>query len=109
MDLAEGCYGLARSFPKAEEYRLTSQLLRAATSVAANIAEGNGRGSRKDYARFVSIARGSIAETETLLILAARCRLAPSSEIEPLLNQADRIGRMLNGLHRSLDSGPDSP
>ena len=103
MDLVEGVYRISRDFPKAEEYRLTSQLLRAAVSVPANIAEGNARSSRKDYARFVSISRGSLAETETLLVLARRIGLARPELIDSVLSEADRVGRMLNGLHRSLE------
>lgn len=107
MDLSEAVYRLVRSFPKAEEFRLTSQLLRAAVSIPANVAEGNARSSRRDYARFVSIARGSLAETETLLMLANRIGLAPAEEIDPILSEADRVGRMLNGLHRSLSEVGD--
>jgi four helix bundle protein len=103
MDLVEGAYRVTREFPKAEEYRLTSQLLRAAVSVPANIAEGNARASRKDYARFVSIARGSLAETETLLMLARRIGLGQAEAIDSVLGDANRVGRMLNGLHRSLE------
>jgi four helix bundle protein len=104
MDLSEAVYRLAGGFPKSEEYRLTSQLLRAVVSVPANLAEGNARSTRKDYARFVSIARGSLAETETLLLLARRVGLAAAEEIDPVLSEADRVGRMLNGLHRSLEA-----
>ena len=67
MRVAAEAYRLRKLLPKAEQYRLTSQLLRAAASVPANIAEGHARGTRKDYAHFVSIARGSLAETETIL------------------------------------------
>src|SRR4051812_4861005 len=103
MDLVEAVYQIARQFPKAEEYRLTSQLLRAVVSVPANIAEGNARASRKDYARFISIARGSLAETETLLMLARRLALGSAEAIDSVLRAADRVGRMLNVLHRSLE------
>ena len=102
MDLSEAVYRLARKFPKSEEYRLTSQLLRAVISIPSNLAEGNARSTRKDYARFVSIARGSLAETETLLMLARRIGLAAAEDIDLVLTEADRVGRMLNGLHRSL-------
>jgi four helix bundle protein len=74
MALATEAYSLAKQLPKAEEYRLTSQLLRAAAAVPANIAEGHGRGTRKDYAKFISIARGSLAEAETFLMLAVKVR-----------------------------------
>src|SRR3712207_2721672 len=86
MDLAEPVYRLTRAFPKAEEYRLTSQLLRASASFPANIAEGNARSSRKDYARFISIARGSLAETETFLMLARRIGLSGPDVIDPVLS-----------------------
>jgi carbamoyl-phosphate synthase large subunit len=72
-------------------------------SVPANIAEGNARAGRKDYARFVSIARGSLAETETLLMLGRRLALGPAEAIDSVLRAADRVGRMLNVLHRSLE------
>ena len=81
-------------------------MLRAATSVPANIAEGNARYTRKDYARFVSIARGSLAETETLLMLARRIGLGRAEVVEAVLSQADRVGWMLNGLHQSLEKSP---
>jgi four helix bundle protein len=103
MNLVEAAYRISREFPKAEEYRLTSQLLRAAVSIPANVAEGNARSSRKDYARFVSIARGSLAETETLLILARRLGLGRPDAVDSALSEADRVGRMLNALHRSLE------
>ena len=106
MALAEESFRLSRSFPKAEEYRLTSQLIRAAISVPANIAEGHARATRKDYARFVSIARGSLAETETLLMLAERMKLAEPHQVDPLLTLAEQIGRMLNRLHQRLGESP---
>ena len=102
MELVEAVYALTKSFPKEEEYRLTSQLVRAAISVPANIAEGNARGSRKDYARFISIARGSTAEVSTFLTLAMRVQLAPEKEIAPAFELCEEVGRMLNALHRTL-------
>ncbi len=65
MRLAAEAYRLGALMPKVEQFRLTNQLLRAAASIPANIAEGHARGTRKDYAHFVTIARGSLAETET--------------------------------------------
>lgn len=104
MELAEGVYSLVKVFPKQEEYRMTSQLARAAVSIPANIAEGFVRGTRKDYGRFISIARGSAAETETLLLLSPRLSLAPSSKVDPLLSLTDEVARMLNSLRQKLAS-----
>ena len=102
MDLAQAVYELARTFPTREEYRLTSQMIRAAISIPANIAEGHMRGTRKDYANFISIARGSTAELETLLLLAGRVGLGPGTAIETALRKAEEIGRMLTGLHQGI-------
>lgn len=64
MDLAEAVYATVRLMPKQEEFRLTAQMVRAAVSIPANIAEGHARATRKDYAHFISISRGSAAELE---------------------------------------------
>ena len=93
MDFATEVYRLTKLMPKAEEYRLVSQVLRAAASVPANIAEGNARGSRKEYAHHVSIARGSLAEAETFLALAVRAGLLPSEEAASAQALADQLGR----------------
>jgi four helix bundle protein len=102
MRLATEAYRLAKVLPRSEQYRLTGQLLRAAASVPANIAEGHARGKRKDYAHFVSIARGSLAETETFLLLLVEAELAPIERVQPVLTLCDEIGRMLSRLHARL-------
>ena len=102
MELAEQVYRLTRLLPKEEQYRMTSQLIRAATSVPANIAEGHMRSTRKDYSNFVSIARGSLAETETFLELAQRLGLAPKEQVEPILKLADGLGKRLTRLKQKL-------
>ena len=107
MRLAAEAYRLGRLLPKAEEYRLTSQLLRAAASVAANIAEGHARGTRKDYAHFVSIARGSLAETETILLLLVDVELLTEERVQEALSLCSETGRMLNGLLARLRGPPD--
>jgi four helix bundle protein len=104
MRLAGEAYRLAKLLPKAEEYRLTSQLLRAAASVPSNIAEGRARGTRKDYAHFVSIARGSLAETETILLLLVDVDLLTNERVQTALELCSEIGRMLNGLLARLRS-----
>ena len=102
MELAEEAYRLSKLLPKTEQYRLTSQLLRAAASVPANIAEGHARGTRRDYANFVSIAGGSLAEAETFLLLAVRVKLLSEPQAAPALKLTDELGRMLNALRRRL-------
>ncbi|MFZ5670184.1 MAG: four helix bundle protein [Pseudomonadota bacterium] len=111
MDLAEEAYRLSKGFPKVEEYRLTSQLLRAAISVPANIAEGRARSGRKEFLNFLSIASGSLAETETLLVLSVRTGLASRQSTGLALDMADEVGRMLTALKRTLrrDMGRPSP
>jgi four helix bundle protein len=109
MQLAKNIYRLVDHFPKKEEFRMTSQVVRAAISIPANIAEGNSRGSRRDYAHFVSIARGSAAELETLLLLAKEVGLAPENEFGQITEQTERVGRMLTSLRRRLSSpSPES-
>jgi four helix bundle protein len=102
MHLAKEAYQLAPALPKAEQYRLTSQLLRAAASVPTNIAEGHARGTRKDYAHFVSIARGSLAETETILLLLVEVELLTIERAGQAMGLCSEIGRMLNRLHARL-------
>ena len=102
MDLAVEVYRLSSGFPRYELYRITSQLTRAATSVPANIAEGNGRGSARDYARFLSIAKGSLNETETFIRLAIRLEYLTEEQAKPALNLSNQIGRMLTSLKARL-------
>ena len=102
MTLAETVYRIADELPKREEYRITSQIVRAAISIPANIAEGNARGTRKDYANFISIARGSAAELETLLLLAGRAGLLPQSTLSDALALTEEVGRMLNTMRQRL-------
>jgi four helix bundle protein len=104
IELAERVYRLSARFPAEERYGLTSQVRRAAASVAANIAEGAEREGTKEFLQFLGIAGGSLAEMETFLILAARLGLVPEAEIHPAMEQAGAVGRMLNGLKRSLRS-----
>ena len=109
MDFAVECYRLAKLMPKAEEYRMTSQLLRSAASVPANVAEGWMRNSRKDYARFVSIARGSLAEAETFLELSLRAGLLHTSAAASAIGIADKLGRQLNVLQMQLAKTAPTP
>ncbi len=102
MKIAEDAYSLTSCFPEDERFGLTSQLRRSATSVPANIAEGNSRSTTKDYLRFLSIAIGSLAEVETLLELAKRLGHGDPERIVDLMDHVAEERRMLRGLQRSL-------
>ncbi len=102
MDLVEEVFRLTRGLPNEERYRLGDQLARAVVSVPTNIAEGCGRGSSKDYARFLSIAKGSAMETETLLMVAARLGYLDAVRVEDLTHRTAEISKMLTALQRHL-------
>jgi four helix bundle protein len=104
MDLAEQCYQISRGFPMEERYGLISQLRRAATSVAANIAEGQGRHHVKEFLNHLSMARGSLMEVETLLLLSERVGYTTAEMVRPLLSLSDEVSRMLSGLRTSLEA-----
>src|SRR5688500_12685374 len=95
MDLAVAVYQASEGFPRFERYRLTSQLTGAISSVPGNIAEGHARSTRKDYANFLAIAKGSLMESETYLILAMRLKYLTVEVAEELLAQVTEISEML--------------
>jgi len=95
-------YRATDKFPREELYGLTSQLRRAAVSVPSNIAEGHTRASTRDFLHHISIAHGSLSEVVTQLLLARRLEFIASERATGLLQEAERIGRMLRGLRRSL-------
>lgn len=103
MDLAESCYKATRTYPKEELFGLTCQIRRAAASIPANIAEGQGRDHTREFLSFLSIARGSLMELETHLILSHRVNLLKQETMESLLGLTDRISRMLTGLRKALE------
>ena len=102
MHLAVRIYQLTRRFPREEAYGLTSQVRRAAVSVASNIAEGKGRASDRELTQFLCHSRGSLFELETQLGIAQELGYGQETEYSELRKSASAIGRMLNGLIRSL-------
>ena len=102
MDLAVEIYALTSKFPASEAYRMTSQATRSAVSVPANIAEGKARNTRKDYANFLAIAQGSLAETETYVLLAVRLKYLSEQQAGASLGLIDEVGRMLSALRARL-------
>ena len=95
-------YQITKSFPADERYRLIDQLCRAAASVPANIAEGKGRSSLREYLQFLSIARGSMEEVKYFLLLARDLKYLQQKDYDGIVNDYDRVGKMLNGLMTSL-------
>jgi len=102
MNLLEMIYLQTRNFPKEEIYGLTSQVRRAAVSIPANIAEGNGRTSRKEYLHFLYIANGSMKELETHLLIAERLNFLPKETLEKIQTKLQTVGQLLTALRKSL-------
>jgi len=102
IEITKAVYKLTSFFPDDERYGLTSQIRRCAVSIPSNIAEGHSRDSKRELARFVSIAKGSLAELETQLIIARELGYGDAAAIKHLLKLSGKEGRMLTGLRRSL-------
>lgn len=98
-------YRISAGFPPDERFGLTSQLRRAITSVPANLAEGSRRQGRQEYARFLNIAQGSVAETEYLLILSRDLGYLSLAAFERLTADLDEVARMLHGLRSKVERG----
>ena len=107
MRLVKATYLITQTFPPEERYGLTSQMRRAAVSIPSNLAEGAGRSTRKEFAQFISISRGSLSELETQMIIATELGyLSPRHE---QFSDLERLGQLLIGLHRSMLRRPHNP
>ena len=104
MDLVVLVYKATEGFPRHELYGLTSQIRRAASSVPANIAEGQGRRSKTEFRQFLGNARGSLLELDTHLELTLRLNYLTPSQYGRINEQLVEVSRILNGLMRSLTS-----
>ena len=102
MELVEEVYQLMKKFPADERFRLCDQLSRAVISIPSNIAEGNGRESKTEYARFLGIARGSLYETQTQLEIARR--LGYVDDLSSITGLISEIARMLISIISKLRS-----
>jgi four helix bundle protein len=102
MDLVDYVYRITSTWPASEVYGLTSQARRAAVSVPANIAEGQSRNRRREFVHHHWIARGSLSEVETLLLIGSRQRYVADDHLRSLLAQSTEVGKLLRGLLRSL-------
>jgi len=102
LDWVEAVYRASADWPSNERFGLTSRVRRAAVSVAANVAEGAGRRTTGEFLQFVGIARGSLAEAETLLTISVRLGFTPAETFHRLAADAELIGRMLSSLSKAL-------
>ena len=102
IEFVTDIYKSTQHFPKTEMYGLVTQLRRAAVSVSSNIAEGQGRTTKKDFHRFLGQARGSLLEIETQLIVSANLGYIAADERKTLMAEAAAVKAMLNGLMESL-------
>ena len=109
MTLAVQIYRVTKSYPREETYGITSQIRRAAVSIASNIAEGKGRASDKELIHFLCTARGSLFELKTQLAIARELGYGDASQYPSLQNNCEKIGRMLNGLIRSVSPDKRGP
>ncbi len=102
MDLVDRIYDLTESFPAREGFGLTSQITRAVVSVPGNIAEGQARSTAKDFANFLAIARGSLMETETLLMVAVRRGYVGDADADEAFSQITEVSKMLTSLRNRI-------
>ena len=102
MSFVVRLYRETGKFPKQEIYGLTSQLRKAAVSIASNIAEGKGRASDRDFGHFLDVARGSAYEVKTQLMLAAQIGYLDKEASTQLLAQASELSCIVNGLLKAL-------
>jgi four helix bundle protein len=102
MQLSLSIYGLTTRFPEEERYGLASQLRRAGVSVPSNIAEGYGRGTRKDYKQFLAIARGSTLEVQTQLMIANELGYCDLDSLEEAQSLSEEVSKMLYSLIQKL-------
>jgi four helix bundle protein len=102
INLITRVYQTTRNFPKEELYGLTNQMRRSAVSIASNIAEGAARKTTKEFIHFLHIARGSLAELETQLIVCQNLSLITVETFKEYENEMKIIGAQLSGLLRSL-------
>jgi four helix bundle protein len=102
MDLVTLVYSATEGFPQKETFGLSNQMRRSAVSVPSNIAEGQGRKSRRDFLRFLLVSNGSLQELETQAMIARRLGYLAESQQITILDLCSEVGRLINGLCRSL-------
>ena len=102
IEFADSVYTITKAFPGDERFGLTNQMRRSAVSISSNIAEGSSRNSRKDFARFIEIATGSVFEVVSQSFIARNQDLLDPGQFKQLYAAAEEQSRMLSGLRRTL-------
>jgi len=102
MDLATEIYRVVKLLPKAETYALSDQMRRSAVSIPSNIAEGQGRNSKREFINFLGFASGSQRELETQLQLCVKVGYMTEEEIFSAMNLCEEVGKMLSTLRKKL-------
>jgi four helix bundle protein len=109
IELVAAVYRDTQAFPSQETYGLISQMRRAAISVPSNIAEGHARTSTGEFRQFLGHALGSLMELETQLVISGRLGYIDATKSRDLLERSAEIGRLVNGLLRSLGKRATGP
>ena len=102
IDLVQNIYEITKSFPKAEDYGLTSQIRRSAVSIPANIAEGAARQTKKEFIQFLHTAQGSLSELDTHMEIALKLGYVKESFVQEIAVSMNDIDKMITGLRKSL-------
>ena len=108
MDLTVEVYDLTKLLPREETYRLTSPVTRSVVSIPANIAEGHARSTRRDYANFLAIAKGSLMETETFLMLALRLGYVSDQQAARAMGLITEVSKMITTIRMKLQDSEKS-
>lgn len=102
FEFGKKVYKITSNFPKEETYSITSQLRRAALSISANIAEGTGRNSDKDFLRFLHIAMGSLRECENFTLMSRDFDYISSQQFQELISDVQTIGARIGSLMKKI-------
>lgn len=102
VELASRIYEVTRDFPEEEKYGITSQLRRAAISISANIAEGSGRESSKEFSRFIGIAVGSLNEVESLIHVSKKLGYIDDKKFDDIIQLVEEVGNLCGGFRKYL-------
>ena len=103
IELVTLIYRITSSFPKSEQFGLTSQMRRAAVSVPSNLAEGAARKGKKEFKQFLNIAQGSISELDTQTEVAHRLNYITDEDYTNVIQELTEISKMLYGLAKTLE------